>query len=605
MSDIFSNHLLTSRHALILGLLLAVLGSISASLIQSDLGDVEVTDITIAAHNGETISALMYLPPNATEKTPAPAVINVHGYVNQKEVMSNFSIEFARRGYVVIAMDMSGHGGTGVIENDGSRGVSDVLKYAHTLPFVDSNHIGLVGHSMGGWSSVTAAVNHPELVRTLIVAGSAQGGHEVEFMLGAPTVSDDANFNFGVEFGKYDEFVAINYFDQERAVDFVESHWLMAPFGASEPVILDRVYGDFASGTGRMATQSPETHAGVHQSSVAIANVLKMMNLSSPAPVDRDESNQIWPYKEVATSIAYLGLLLFMFGLVAQLFRTSMFQKLVQPMPTTQPMHPTLYLGFAGLIIAAVALLMVPLQMTAMHVFGANSLFPMLFANTSILFFGTVQLIFLALFVAYRVIRRSESSNFWVTHGLSTNSATAEFDWRYIGRAFGLSFLVVAAGYLLVATVYQALNVDMRWWMLLIRPMEPHRFLSALIYLIPFTAIFLVNGLLAFGWLRLRDFGGGIQTSVIWSSALFFVNASGIAIIIGIQMFSLYTYGKPYFGEVGYDTLMVILGNGFIPLLAVTSIVSTLCFRKTGNIYTGAFLSGMLATWMIACYQPY
>lgn len=590
---------------LILGLMLALLGSIAASLIQSDLGDVTVTDISIAAHNGETISALMYLPPNATEETPAPAVINVHGYVNQKEVMSNFSIEFARRGYVVIAMDISGHGGTGVIENDGSRGVSDALKYVHTLPFVDSNHIGLVGHSMGGWSSVTAAVNHPELVRTLIVAGSAQGGHEVGFMLGAPTIPEDAHFNFGVEFGKYDEFVAINYFDQERAVNFVESHWLMAPFGTSDPVALDQIYGDFSNGTGRMATQSPKTHAGVHQSSVAIANVLKTLDLSSPAPIKRNKSDQIWPYKEVATSIAYLGSLLFMLGMATQLFRTSMFQGLIQPIPTTQPMHPTLYFGFAGLIIATVALLMVPLQMTAMQVFGTNGLFPMLFANTSIIFFGTVQLIFLALFVVYRLIRRSESSNFWVTHGLSTNSAIAEFDWRYIGKAFGLSLFAVTAGYLLVTTVYQTLHVDMRWWMLLIRPMESHRFLSALVYLVPLTAIFLVNGFLAFGWLRLREFGGNIKTGIIWSCALFLVNASGIAIIIGIQMFSLYTYGKPYFGEVGYDTLMVILGNGFIPLLAVTSMVSTLCFQKTGNIYTGAFLSGMLATWMIACYQPY
>lgn len=590
---------------LILGLLLVILGSISASLIQSNHGDVKVTNLTLAANNGETISALMYRPPNATSETPAPAVINVHGYVNQKEVMSNFSIEFARRGYVVIAMDMSGHGGSGVIENDGSRGVSDVLNYTHTLPFVDSDHIGLVGHSMGGWSATTAAVNHPELVRTLIVVGSAQGGHEVDFMLGAPTIPDDTRFNFGVEFGKYDEFVGINYFDQERAVDFVNSHWLKAPFRTSEPVVLDQVYGDFTSGTGRMATQSPETHAGVHQSTISIANVLKIMELSSPAPIERDNSDQIWPYKEVATSVAYLGLLLFMVGLLLRLFKAPMFYWLLQPMAKSQPMHPPLYVAIVGLIIAIVALLMIPLQMKAMHAIGANNLFPMLFANTSMVFFGTVQLIFLGLFVLHRCFNRSASSDFWVTHGLSTNSAFAELDWRYIGNAFVLSLIVVAAGYLLVTTVYQALHVDMRWWMLLIRPMEFHRFLSALAYLIPITAIFLANGLLAFGWLRLRDFGGHIKTGVIWSSAVFLVNALGISIIIGIQMLSLYTDGKPYFGEVGYDTLMVILGNGFIPLLAVTSIVSTLCFRKTGNIYTGAFLSGMLATWMIACYQPY
>jgi len=590
---------------LFLGLALVLMGSFVASSIQSVNGTVKVIDIVIAAKNGVRLSALMFVPPNATKESPAPAVIDCHGYVNQKEVMSNFNIEFARRGYVVIALDESGHGGTQVIDNDGSRGVDDMIKYVHTLPFVDKKNVGLVGHSMGGWSAVSGAVMNKDLVRTVIVVGSAQGGHKANFMLGAPWLPEDATFNFGVEFGKYDEFVAINYFDQKRAVDFVKSDWLMGPFNTKEPVVLDKVYGDFFAGTGRMATQAPETHAGAHQSKIAIANVTKIMNLSSPAPVKLEPMDQIWPYKEMATSVAYIGLVMFMLGVAASLFKTSFFSGMVQSLKTNKPMNVFVYTVLVALIIASVAYTLIPVQMTTMLKFGAGKIFPLLFANTSIAFFGLIQVVFLLLFIVWHVVAGRKNGESAISYGLSTSTSYSEFAWAYIGKAFLFSLISVGCGYSLVATVYGLFNVDARWWMLLIRPMEPHRLATAFAYVIPYFVIFFINGLLAFGWLRLRDFGSELKNTLIWTLAVFFVNSAGVMIVIAIQMASLYITGQPRFAVAGYDTLMVILGNGFIPLFAITSIMSTYCFRKTGNIYTGTFVSTLLTTWMVVCYQPY
>ena len=43
-------------------------------------------------------------------QTPAPGILAVHGYINSRETQDGFAIEFARRGYVVLALDQTGHG---------------------------------------------------------------------------------------------------------------------------------------------------------------------------------------------------------------------------------------------------------------------------------------------------------------------------------------------------------------------------------------------------------------------------------------------------------------------------------------------------------------
>ncbi|MEA1078817.1 hypothetical protein U8M15_28390, partial [Klebsiella pneumoniae] len=74
------------------------------------------------------------------------------GYINTREMQSPFAIELARRGFVVLAMDMRGHGySEGAVKFPGSDlGGAAALRYLTSLPFVDKANAGLEGHSMGG-----------------------------------------------------------------------------------------------------------------------------------------------------------------------------------------------------------------------------------------------------------------------------------------------------------------------------------------------------------------------------------------------------------------------------------------------------------------------
>src|SRR5262245_31028118 len=136
--------------ALILG------GSFLAHSIQTADGT-KVTEVRIPAAQGVTVSGLLYVPRSATAAHPAPAVLASHGYINTREMQSPFAIELARRGFVVLAMDMTGHGYSGGVVGTADFGGPAALQHLKSLPFVDKARIGLEGHSMGGGPILAAA----------------------------------------------------------------------------------------------------------------------------------------------------------------------------------------------------------------------------------------------------------------------------------------------------------------------------------------------------------------------------------------------------------------------------------------------------------------
>lgn len=73
---------------------------------------VEVKELKLMDPSGYAVSALLYRPNSATAENKAPCIITVEGWYNNKEMQDLFSVEYARRGYVVVAVDMHGHGDT-------------------------------------------------------------------------------------------------------------------------------------------------------------------------------------------------------------------------------------------------------------------------------------------------------------------------------------------------------------------------------------------------------------------------------------------------------------------------------------------------------------
>ena len=240
------------------------------------------------------MSALLYIPPNATAQTPAPGILAVHGYINSRETQDGFAIEFARRGYVVLALDQTGHGYSDPPAFANGFGGPDGLAYLRSLDFVDKNNIGLEGHSMGGWTVLAAATAMPSDYKSMVLEGSSTG---------KPFAADGTpNWprNVALVFAQYEEFSDSDVGRRQGPRRHPEPK-LWALFGTQGPVEPGKVYGDIAQGTARVLYTPAITHPAEHISHQAIGYSLdwfaKTLQGGTPRPAD----DQIWFRKEIGT----------------------------------------------------------------------------------------------------------------------------------------------------------------------------------------------------------------------------------------------------------------------------------------------------------------
>ena len=98
------------KRMLVFALILILLGGFVAWMTQTSGGSVTIKDARWVGSNGTMMSGLLYIPDGVTAENPAPGIVAIHGYINSRETQDGFSIEFARRGYVVLASDQTGHG---------------------------------------------------------------------------------------------------------------------------------------------------------------------------------------------------------------------------------------------------------------------------------------------------------------------------------------------------------------------------------------------------------------------------------------------------------------------------------------------------------------
>ncbi len=85
--------------------------------IQQDWGNVKVTSgqMQVSTKDGDTkyyLGYKLYIPNGVDKNHPAPAVLCLHGYQNDHETSAAYALEFARHGYVALAIDEFGHGST-------------------------------------------------------------------------------------------------------------------------------------------------------------------------------------------------------------------------------------------------------------------------------------------------------------------------------------------------------------------------------------------------------------------------------------------------------------------------------------------------------------
>jgi dipeptidyl aminopeptidase/acylaminoacyl peptidase len=64
----------------VVGVILILAGGLLAHFTQT-AGGIRIEDVRFTGAKGNTMSGLLYIPPNATPQIPAPGILAVHGYI--------------------------------------------------------------------------------------------------------------------------------------------------------------------------------------------------------------------------------------------------------------------------------------------------------------------------------------------------------------------------------------------------------------------------------------------------------------------------------------------------------------------------------------------
>jgi pimeloyl-ACP methyl ester carboxylesterase len=555
----------------VLGWALILGGGWFAHSVQTANG-VRIEDVRYPGGGGVVMSGLLYVPASATPQHPAPAVLVSHGFINTREMQSPFAIELSRRGFVVLAMDMTGHGYSGGVLGEQGFGGPGALKYLQSLPFVDKSNIGLEGHSMGGSPVMNAVASQPNGYRSVVLEGSTTG------FMGAPAGTPSVPRNLEVVFGQYDEF-ADTMWQVKKGSAVGASPRLMALFGTAAPVVPGRLYGSIEAGTARMLINPAIDHPQEHFTAAGVGPAIDwfqrtLQGAASPKPA----SDQVWLDKEFGTLAGFIGCVVLILGTFQLVLPAAMDNA---PQPASKSRNGRWWLSFLLTAGVPAATFYPFMKLAPVLFFGPFALFDAApFAMRTFTEQITNQLVVWALLNGLISLFLS-----FVLRGGKT-----VFTRRWISAAV-VAMISVGAGYLSLVLVDHLFKVDYRFWVLGLKPFDERHFHLFLIYLAPFTLFFLC---------ALRGFASSIPVRKEGAAAAYIYGAAamslGFVAMLAAQYVTMASTGLLIDPS---EALNTIIAFQFAPLLAVIGLIAAFTYRATNDYVPGAFICALFVTWYI------
>ena len=543
-----------------IGLIIVLSGAFLAQEIRTSDG-VSVRDIRFTGANGTKMSALLYVPREAGPDTRVPGILAVHGYINSRETQDGFAIEFARRGYVVLSLDQTGHGYSGGAAFSNGFGGPDGLRYLRSLPMVDSTQIGLEGHSMGGWTVLAAAAAMPDGYESIVLEGSSTG---------APFAKEGTALwprNLALVFSRYDEFSKIMW-GVDRAQDVPTSAKLQAVFGTEVPIVEGHLYGALAQGTARMLHQPITTHPGDHISPSAIGHATDWFAATLKGGHPRPSSDQIWYWKEFGTGIGLIGFLMILLGAFDTL----------------------LFLPFFAVLREAAIPAVAHRDRRWWTAFALNSAMP------ALLFFPTFIAAYLLL-PASRWLPQAVTTQvtLWALIGAGLSLLTGRLTWNRSGtpqsdwlRSLLLAIATVAIGYAVLLFVDRVFHTDIRFWVVAVKLPSVRQWAVATIYVLPLTLAFLVTLRMLCGALTVRS-----DTSLVRYGAAALTLTAGFIVMLSAIYGVFFVTGSLV---TAFDPLSTVIALQFVPVLAAVALIGIFTWQRTNSHRPGALIAGILVT---------
>ena len=578
--------------ALVLAAFLVVFtaAEIIAHAAMTGFGTVDVSNVWIENSNGLEVRGKLFVPEGVTSADPAPGIVYLHGYQNNRETSDPYAIELSRRGFVVLNIDTLGRGNS---DNqfsekepgfDPTYGGSSAFEYLRSLPFVDPGRCGMGGHSLGGEMSYTAALENPD-VMALVFSGFA---YTTEADTRTPK-------NMMMIFGKYDE-----YRKRMTGVRDFETEWMNSPqtraaFPVDSPGLYT-TYGSFSDGTARKVYMTGTTHVGESFNPGAIGAAADWFASSLGLEVSLVPGNQVWRIKEVCSLIAMLAAVFSLIPLSFLLLASKPFRAL-----SGKPGHMyacTRRDFWRGVTVNGILeLLYLPciLIIFAIHVYlvPIDRAFPMMMVNGIVFWFIVINITGFLFF--RRWMRRERKKRPEITCSeLGITAGKAQ-----IGRSVLLALVLFVYVYLLQSVFEHFLLIDFRYKFPYASDLTPFRFLMFVEYFVLFLIGYIQFNIFLFGQIRPAPGKTFLATSLSNTLRNILVIVVPLMIISAVQYIPLLMTGAvPFVGPGGSLVGFVINLEHMWVLLAMMITLSTFLYESTGTVYPGAVLNALLVSWM-------
>lgn len=596
----------SARFWVAVALCLCLLSGIGAYLVQTSGNTVQMTEVKWLTTYGYTIDAYLLIPENATVDTPAPGIVCSHGLLNNKEMQDLNYVELARRGYVVLAIDMLSHGDSAIVSDSNLKNASvyEGALFLNNLDIVDKTKIGITGHSAGGANSNLACSMDNENETQIISAALINSTD--------PTYKNDegefANIygsrDVGVIAGQYDEFGFVTSYEdgtQRPTPEYINSVEAQSflNFGKvgedSEVREANVMYTDTVDGKEcfRIIYNPSIIHPWAHFSKRATTATIEFFENALGAPNPIPASNQIWQWKVVFNVIGLVGFVMFIINAAIAFVDTKYFSCL----KASEDAKPVIVSKRSSRAWFYISLLLCA-------AFGAATYLPILVAANS--YPGGPSL--LGQKAVYGVSMWALACGAFaavcIIIGRLIAGKESKFDAAAVGlrmspvkifKTILLAIVVSASAYALVFLDDYFFHGDFRLWVLAVKAFEPIILRIAIPFMVIFCGYYVVNSI-AINCFNFNDIGGKFNLAI---QALF--NAIPVVILILLQYVTFKVTGLPrYAATNGPLHLYLVWTFPLVAILPVSAVIARKIYVKTKNPYLPGIINAIIVA-LISC----
>ena len=507
--------------------------------------------------------------------------------------------------------DRYSKGTDGSAVSDSAMGGIASYAYLSSLPYVDNTRLGISGHSMGTWASwsVAAAYAGAKDEKGVDITPKAtvlQCGE-----LFRDSVYDDSMYFFNNVLllqAKYDEF---SYFRDYKS--FVTDDLLDTPLrteflGVSKNESeWNTTYGSFSDGSARRIELLNTNHRLTTHNKHGMVAALDWFDNAIGFESNLPSKDQVFMIKEWLVFLALLSALFGMIPLMNLLLTLPFFAPIACGIPNRPNREKSGKKWWKGAIITmAIAAFTYPFLTQLGHGLLplSENIFRMTIGNGFLSWYLVLIVIMVVTtLISWKKSKKRDDPLDYADLGFAGENNAKHIDWNMFLRSIVLVFSMVLFMYILLFISMKLFTLDFRFIWPFFRLFSLERFGQFLVYIPIFALFFLLNNSKIFAQMRVKEarMKGAKAFFVSWyHNALCMVG--GILIVILIEYIPFFlgigpgadllfspTFGGPFM------SLLIV----FAPQVIVFSILCTITYRKTGNVFTGALLVATLACWIV------